>query len=139
MTNSADRGRGRIRELDGWRGVSILLVVAFHMARFAYPEISGRIPVLNRMLANAGTQGVQIFFVVSGFVITRLLLLEEKQFGSISLKGFYIRRCFRILPVFYAVIAATSLLSRLGWTPVTRLTQMGALFFFHDLDIGYND
>jgi peptidoglycan/LPS O-acetylase OafA/YrhL len=45
--------------------------------------------------------GVQIFFVISGFVICRLLLREEARYGSFSLEAFYIRRVFRILPPFY--------------------------------------
>ena len=70
--------------LDGLRAVAILLVVFYH---------SG-LPV------NGGL-GVLMFFVLSGFLITWLLLNEEKRWGNISLKLFYVRRSLRIFPAFY--------------------------------------
>ena len=70
--------------LDGLRAVAILLVVFYH---------SG-LPV------NGGL-GVLMFFVLSGFLITWLLLNEEKRWGNISLKLFYVRRSLRIVPAFY--------------------------------------
>ncbi|HZE27056.1 MAG TPA: acyltransferase [Terriglobales bacterium] len=70
--------------LDGLRAVAVFLVVFYH---------SG-LPV------NGGL-GVLMFFVISGFLITWLLLQEEKRWGDISLKLFYIRRTLRIFPAFY--------------------------------------
>lgn len=52
-----------------------------------------------------GALGVEIFFLISGFLITRLLIEERKRYGSISLSQFYLRRTFRILPAFYCFIA----------------------------------
>jgi len=77
------------RGLDGLRAVSILIVITSHVLT--------PFPVYN----NFGLVGVYIFFVISGFLITTLLLKERLKYGNISLKGFYIRRCFRILPVAY--------------------------------------
>ena len=48
--------------------------------------------------------GVNVFFVISGFLITNLLLVEEKHTGSISFKGFYLKRIFRIFPVYYVLL-----------------------------------
>ena len=77
------------RGLDGLRAVSILIVITSHVLT--------PFPVYN----NFGLIGVYTFFVISGFLITTLLLKERLKYGNISLKGFYIRRCFRILPVAY--------------------------------------
>jgi len=57
------------------------------------------IPVLRQ-----GEFGVHIFFVLSGFLITTLLLRERERFGTISLRDFYIRRALRIWPLYYAVV-----------------------------------
>jgi peptidoglycan/LPS O-acetylase OafA/YrhL len=58
------------------------------------------VPVLRQ-----GLCGVQVFFVVSGFLITTLLLREMERYGKISLRDFYIRRALRIWPLYYAVLA----------------------------------
>ena len=76
--------------LDGLRAASILLVVFFHAGG---PNIRGWI-------------GVHIFFVLSGFLITTLLLREREQYGRISLRAFYVRRFFRIIPIYYLVLCA---------------------------------
>jgi peptidoglycan/LPS O-acetylase OafA/YrhL len=101
-------GGARIPSLDGLRALSIALVLAGHLAgtRNAYRS----------MPLNAGF-GVQIFFVISGFLITTLLLEEQANTGRISLKNFYIRRFFRIFPPFYAYIAAIAAVA--AWGAVT--------------------
>src|SRR3954462_11367065 len=68
------------RALDGLRGVSIAIVIIAH--------------ALTPFLGNSylGLTGVYVFFVISGFLITTLLLKERIKYGRISLKGFYIRR-----------------------------------------------
>ena len=104
----------RIRELDGWRAVSILLVLLHHLFFFQHPGLAMRFPPLRHFFAYAGPQGVRIFFVISGFVICRLLISEQIRCGSVSLKGFYIRRLFRILPPFYLYLAAIALLTLTG-------------------------
>jgi peptidoglycan/LPS O-acetylase OafA/YrhL len=95
----------RIRTLDGLRAFSIVLVIVGHLA--------GN-PVIPPAVADAldfANFGVRIFFVISGFLITTLLLKELAKTGTISLKNFYLRRVFRIFPAFYTyflVIAAAS-------------------------------
>ncbi len=71
--------------LDGLRMVSVFLVVFYHFGFQAVP----------------GGHGVLAFFVLSGFLITWLLLKEEEKFGAISLRLFYLRRALRIFPAFY--------------------------------------
>jgi peptidoglycan/LPS O-acetylase OafA/YrhL len=80
----------RIPSLDGLRAISILLVVAGHMAR------SGHAPQI--FWACYAEIGVRIFFVISGYLITGILLREHEQTSTISLREFYIRRAFRIFP-----------------------------------------
>ena len=139
MGNLVPRDSGRIRELDGWRGVSILLVVLHHALYFAFPAAMGGSTRVRHLIIFSGELGVRIFFVISGFVITRLLILEEQKYGSISMRGFYLRRLFRILPVFYCFVLAVSIFSWLGWTPVTRLEQLAAALFFHDWQFYFAD
>jgi peptidoglycan/LPS O-acetylase OafA/YrhL len=78
---------GYRRWLDGLRGVAILSVLAFHLR-----------------LLPGGSLGVDIFFVLSGFLITALLAEEWQRYGSISLKAFYLRRGLRLLPAFLTLL-----------------------------------
>jgi len=73
-----------IPKLDALRAVSAVLVMLYH---FGLPVPAGF--------------GVMCFFVISGFLITKLLLDEHEQTGRVSLRGFYLRRAFRIFPAFY--------------------------------------
>ncbi len=61
-----------------------------------------------------GNLGVRIFFVISGFLITGLLLSEHAKTGTISLRRFYLRRAFRIMPAFYAFLTAAVIAARFG-------------------------
>jgi len=83
-------------DLEGLRGVAILLVLLFH-ARL--PGSAG------------GFVGVDVFFVLSGFLITGLLLREHERSGRIDLGAFYARRARRILPAAAVVLAATMIVS----------------------------
>jgi peptidoglycan/LPS O-acetylase OafA/YrhL len=82
---------GYHRSFDGLRGVSILLVIATH--EFLIRDTFGLI-------------GVDVFFVLSGFLITGLLLEEWDRFGKISLRSFYARRASRLLPALYTLVIA---------------------------------
>jgi peptidoglycan/LPS O-acetylase OafA/YrhL len=87
--------------LDGLRALSILAVIWLHSWwETPYYTRLEAIPVLRQ-----GFYGVQVFFVVSGFLITTLLLREMERYGTISLRDFYIRRALRIWPLYYAVLA----------------------------------
>lgn len=94
----------RIPSLDGLRALSILMVVFGH---FAYtPDFPVQRTVLSDEYAH---YGVRIFFVISGFLITSLLMRERERTGAISLKNFYIRRAYRILPVAYVYLIVIAL------------------------------
>jgi peptidoglycan/LPS O-acetylase OafA/YrhL len=86
---------GSVPALDGVRGVSILLVLGFH----AYTRPAG------------GWLGVRAFFVLSGFLITTLLLQEQRRAGGIGLRAFYRRRALRLLPAFGVVVVAYAAIS----------------------------
>ena len=91
----------RFPSLDGWRAVSILLVLAEHSKNtVGFPKSFGS--VFNLFVD--GSLGVRFFFVISGFLITHLLLQEQKLTQCISLKNFYIRRALRILPVYFVFL-----------------------------------
>jgi peptidoglycan/LPS O-acetylase OafA/YrhL len=95
----------RIPSLDGIRAASILLVIASHL--------SLPFPTLARV--DYGNLGVRIFFVISGFLITTLLLREREKTGNISIRSFYARRFFRIVPAYYTFLLVMALLIPTGW------------------------
>ncbi|MBI4819141.1 MAG: acyltransferase [Deltaproteobacteria bacterium] len=82
---------GYRRDLDGLRGLSILLVVLYH----------ARLP-----LSSSGFVGVDVFFVLSGYLITRICAAELAD-GQLSLTRFYLRRARRILPALFVVLTVT--------------------------------
>lgn len=95
----------RIAALDGLRALAVLLVIAFHSGPSGVP---------------GGFIGVDVFFVLSGFVITRKLLLERQKTGSISLPKFWFGRVARLIPASLVVIVATAVAFSLVATPVER-------------------
>jgi peptidoglycan/LPS O-acetylase OafA/YrhL len=84
-------------------------------------------------VAKRGTFGVEIFFVLSGFLITWLLLREEDRAGRVSLRGFYLRRAFRILPPAAAYIAFVAVLAAVGRSSAGPLQLVASLLFFRNL------
>ena len=103
----------RIPTLDGWRAVAISLVVMCHLGECFYPNQAD----YEQSFALNGAFGVDIFFAISGLLITKLLLEEFHGSGSFHLQRFYLRRAFRILPAYLAFLIAHSILGlwRSGW------------------------
>ncbi len=93
----------RIPSLDGLRAISIFLVLISH-SESTYPHQNRWVNFLLTIFGN-GSLGVLIFFVISGFLITTLLLNEYEKTGTISLTQFYLRRAFRIFPAFYCYLS----------------------------------
>lgn len=89
--------------LDGLRFFAFFVVFMFHCYYGTPTEMSGNVVylALQRIWEN-GDLGVNCFFVLSGFLITYLLLYEERQNSRINLKNFYVRRILRIWPLYYA-------------------------------------
>jgi len=100
----------RIPSLDGIRAIAILFVLIGHSA-FGLPPAAAS---LVRSL-EVSRFGVSIFFVLSGYLITRLLADEQLRDGSISLKAFYIRRFFRIVPAYYVYLTIILIAARAGY------------------------
>ena len=121
-TAAADTAHARFRgaryfgSLDGLRAISVLAVVWHHTV--------GHDKTLPYFFSN-GDEGVTLFFAISGFLITTLLLRERDTAGSINLRAFYIRRALRIFPLYYAVVALYVVLTLL----FERTTPAGREFF----------
>jgi peptidoglycan/LPS O-acetylase OafA/YrhL len=103
--------------LNGLRAISILLVIMCHA------NMRGHFVDSNSLLSlfTDGLFGVTVFFVLSGFLITTLLLQEEEKYGRISIKQFYLRRALRILPAYYAVLSVYAILQ---WASVLRISPV---------------
>ncbi|MDP9170045.1 MAG: acyltransferase [Acidobacteriota bacterium] len=93
----------RIPELDGLRGIAVLMVLLYHL--FAYSMFDGHwtgLPSLAVSITKDGWRGVDLFFVLSGFLITGILL--DSRSDPHYFRNFYARRALRILPLYYVVI-----------------------------------
>lgn len=119
----------RLPSLDGWRAVSIAIVLAAHSSYLAGFPAGLKFEV--GVLTDAGDLGVRFFFVISGFLITWLLLGEHAASSGrgISLKSFYIRRVLRIFPVYFFFLAVVLCLQMV--TPFSQDTRtwLGNLTF----------
>lgn len=156
-----DAKKGRDNVLDFWRGVSILLVILHHLVCFRYSHffkvsavsalskiesLAGQSTLfLNKTLIKiseiAGPLGVKIFFVISGYIITKLLLEEEKKDGHINPKGFYFKRVMRILPPLLFYFIFLFLFKALGWIQFTSLNffnSAGFLCNIHSTECGWH-
>ena len=105
----------RIASLDGLRAIAIGLVLAEH-GGVAFTDASSHwwaAPLIN------GGFGVRLFFVLSGFLITGLLIREQERYGRISLRAFYVRRILRIFPAFYLYLGTVAALAAAGWIAVS--------------------
>jgi peptidoglycan/LPS O-acetylase OafA/YrhL len=94
---------GRSPALDGLRGLALVWVVTYHFTSSAGPFPGGWV-------------GLDVFFVLSGFLITAMLLDEVRVYGRVSMPRFYARRALRLLPALFVMLAV--------WT--------GMLLVFHD-------
>lgn len=96
-TNSRRSGE-RIEGLDGIRALAIVAVLIFH---------------LNAAWLPGGYLGVDVFFVVSGFLITTLLVREHERTGRIAFREFWVRRARRLLPALFVTVMVSTLIARL--------------------------
>ncbi|AJI47955.1 acyltransferase [Francisella philomiragia] len=118
-------------DIDGLRAFAVLSVVLYHL------EVSW---------VKSGFLGVDIFFVISGFLITKIIIIDLQD-GTFSIKNFYLRRVRRILPALIFVLAISSFFAWLILLPqdllnyaksmVSVIASISNLFFFKTLSFGY--
>jgi peptidoglycan/LPS O-acetylase OafA/YrhL len=103
LNNGSERARGRFYqpELDALRLFAFTSVLVHHGA--------GRLGAF-MLFRKSGAFGLSLFFLLSAYLITQLLLREREQWGKIHLKSFYVRRILRIWPLYYATLFASYLL-----------------------------
>ena len=102
--------------LDGLRAVAVFLVIFYHAGISVAP----------------GGLGVLIFFVLSGFLITWLMLVEADRYGSVSLRDFYARRSLRIFPAFYAYAACVLVILVVRHRQIVEGQLVAALLYFNN-------
>lgn len=106
--------------LDGLRTMSIVPVVWHHATPHPYPGLLGRGPI-----------GVDLFFAISGFLITTLLVRERTRFARVDLAAFYARRSLRIFPLYYLVFGLHllyALFVRPDWQPSRAFLERAAYY-----------
>jgi peptidoglycan/LPS O-acetylase OafA/YrhL len=100
----AGAGAGqKLAALDGLRGLAVLAVLVFHLS-WSFPEV-GKLALFKNFLWS-GWIGVDLFFVLSGFLITRGLVKDSRRSVGERMKLFWARRATRIFPLYYLVLAA---------------------------------
>jgi peptidoglycan/LPS O-acetylase OafA/YrhL len=131
------KSSSRVPSLDGWRALSIILVLLGHEIKmggaFGFTEARDQLSTY----FGWHYYGVQIFFVISGFIITYLLLQEEKATGTISFRMFYLRRFFRIIPALGTYLACVFLLNLIfhGET-IGPVAWFKSIFFLGNFSFG---
>lgn len=90
--------------LDSFRFFAALIVLISHIEDFKKYLPVRKTFLSNQKIVNLGSAGVTFFFVLSGFLITFLLLSEHKKYGKISIPRFYIRRILRIWPLYFLIV-----------------------------------
>lgn len=114
----------RIPSLDGIRAIAVLMVLLGHSV-YGLPVAAATVVGWFQV----SRVGVSVFFVLSGYLITRLLVEEQRRDGSISLKAFYVRRFFRIIPAYYVYLTCILLASRAGVLTLPRSGVVPAYLF----------
>lgn len=128
--------------LDGLRFLCFLSVFFYHSFHSEYDYItnSGIYHFIKKDLFGNGNLGVNFFFVLSGFLITYLLIAEKRKNGNIGLRNFWMRRILRIWPLFYACVffgfyCFPFLKSLFGQTPNETATFLNYMTFTNNFDL----
>jgi peptidoglycan/LPS O-acetylase OafA/YrhL len=119
----------RIPSLDGLRGISIWAVIIAHSAdHFLFSSVHSH--HLRTVLSNSANLGVTIFFVISGFLITSILLGEQKRTSQINIRRFYKKRAIRIIPAFVLFTGTILLLCHVNPRQIIYALTFTTSFFF---------
>jgi peptidoglycan/LPS O-acetylase OafA/YrhL len=115
---------GRLPVLDGLRGVAILLVLVLHFTMYGGPPAEAGVDGFVHRFALAGWIGVDLFFVLSGFLITGILW--DAKGGERYFRNFYARRILRIFPLYYGALVVFLVLLPLAWPGHAGLARLRA-------------
>lgn len=138
MPHADDQPHRRHRGIDGWRAIAAGFVVFSHAINFRFTVPPGAaMHLVQRVSGPLAQIGVQLFFVISGFIITSLMLREQGKRGRISIAAFYARRFCRILPPLLAYFGAVGLLSAAGALTLPAASFASAATF--TCNIGFVD
>lgn len=125
----------RAAGLDVFRAVALLLVLGRHM--IPCPEdFSPVLHAVSEFFIRGGWVGVDLFFVLSGFLVGGLLFRERRDRGGIALGRFYLRRGFKIYPQFWLFLAFVIIWKKSVGQPVTSTQILAELFFFQNYVVG---
>jgi peptidoglycan/LPS O-acetylase OafA/YrhL len=115
----------RLAVLDGLRAISISLVLLGHVSGTrGFPDLN-----LSPYVGDYANLGVIVFFVISGYLITTLLLEEHQRFRRISLSLFYARRFLRLMPALFAFIGCILVLEKMGLIQLMRRDLLAAITY----------
>ncbi|MFA6208478.1 MAG: acyltransferase [Candidatus Obscuribacterales bacterium] len=133
MTNSSrilpTQSPAYLPAVDGLRALSILAVLAFHGVDF-----------LRSILGKNGWLGVDIFFVISGFLISRLAMAEIDRHGSLNISRFFLGRVLRITPAIWVLLSVYALLNPLDSSRIFQAVSLAVLNFTdYDVALGWNN
>ncbi len=124
MTENRETAK-RIPELDGLRGIAILSVLVYHYFAEQGQVSPSTISYYSQRLVQMGWSGVDLFFVLSGFLIGGILLSHRESPNYY--RTFYIRRFFRIVPIYFLWITAYVLIATFGYNFILRHSNSGVL------------
>ncbi|CAN5333692.1 acyltransferase [soil metagenome] len=127
----ADTPQKRIPQLDLLRAIAVLLVMGNHLT-ICPPETNLYINKITEFWSRGGWVGVDLFFVLSGFLVSGLLFREYQKEGSLDIKRFLIRRGFKIYPAFWVLIALTCFAGLFTDIHFYRLGFYGELLFLQN-------
>ena len=123
------RPLGTVPALDGVRGLAVLLVMMVHL-QLLMPYRQTGVRAIDGFI-QGGYLGVDLFFVLSGFLITALLLDESDRRGSVRFGSFYLRRALRLLPALYVLLLAHYLYYRIeGLSPAAEWATLRAAVLY---------
>lgn len=130
----------KFQSINGLRAISVIIIIISHLQLLHNTFGSfGNIIWLSPILAfiTDGQLVVNIFFLVSGFLITSLLLQEESRNGTISLKNFYVRRTLRIFPAYITLLVVYFILQLYGIIYIRNASWITAITYTKDFNLAF--
>lgn len=125
----------KLPSINGLRAISVIMVITGHIGHTGLYNSIYRYHYVRAGMdfVRDGGLAVSMFFILSGFLITRLLLDEEQTKASINLRNFYVRRLLRIVPAYYFLLLVYYLMQRLGYLHIEAGSWFTALTFTKNL------